>query len=42
VVTNAGVLGELLAVLPGGAVPLLGELEFGAQALPQSLREIVR
>ncbi len=42
VVTNAGVLGELLGVLPGGAVPLLGELEFGAQALPPSLREIVR
>lgn len=34
VVTNAGVLGELLAALPGGAVPLLGEVEFGAEVLP--------
>jgi len=37
VVTNAGVLGELLAAMPGGAVPLLGEIEFGAQVLPPSL-----
>ena len=37
VVTNAGVLGELLA-----AVPLLGELEFGAEILPPSVCEIVR
>ena len=42
IVTNAGVLGELLAALPGGAVPLLGEIEFGAEVLPPSLCEIVR
>ena len=37
VVTNAGVLGELLATLPGGAVPLLGEIEFGAEVLPAGI-----
>ena len=42
IVTNAGVLGELLAALPGGAVPLLGEIEFGAEVLPPSLCEIAR
>ncbi len=42
VVTNAAVLGELLAALPGGAVSLLGEIEFGAKVLPQSLCEIAR
>ncbi|MEO6750264.1 MAG: dethiobiotin synthase [Chthoniobacteraceae bacterium] len=42
VVTNAGVLGELLAARPGGAVPLLGEIEFGAEVLPPSLCEIAR
>ena len=42
IVTNAGVLGELLAALPGGAVPLLGEIEFGAEVLPPSLGEIAR
>ena len=36
VLTNAGVLGELLDV------PLLGELAFGAKALPPALCEIVR
>jgi dethiobiotin synthetase len=34
VVTNAGVLRELLAALPEGAVPLLGEIGFGAEVLP--------
>ncbi len=42
VVTNAAVLGELLAALPGGAVSLLGEIEFGAKVLPLSLCEIAR
>ena len=42
VVTNAGVLGELLAALPGGPVPLLGEIEFSAEVLPPSLCEIAR
>ena len=42
VVTNAGVLGELLDVLPGGAVPLLGELEFGAKILPPTLSKSTR
>lgn len=42
VVTNAGVLGELLGVLPGGAVPLLGEIAFGEEALPPSVTEIAR
>ena len=37
VVTNAGVLGELLAALPGGAVRLLGEIEFGAETLPAGI-----
>ena len=41
VVTNAGVLGELLAALPGGTVPLLGELEFGAEELPQQARDLI-
>ncbi len=41
VVTNAGVLGELLGVLPGGAVALLGEIAFGAQELPQQVRDLV-
>ena len=36
VVTNAGVLGELLDV------PLLGEIEFGAEVLPPAFCEIVR
>jgi dethiobiotin synthetase len=40
VVTNAGVLGELLDGLPGGAVPLLGELEFGAESLPSALSKL--
>ena len=35
--TNAGVLGELLGALPGGAVPLLGEIAFGADTLPAAL-----
>ena len=42
IVTNAGVLGELLGSLPGGAVPLLGEIEFGAEVLPAALTEIMR
>ena len=37
VVTNAAVLGELLAALPGGAVPLLGEIAFGATTLPSRI-----
>ena len=37
VLTNAGVLGELLGVLPGGAVPLLGEIAFGAESLPDGI-----
>jgi len=37
VMTNAGVLGELLGVLPGGVVPLLGEIEFGAESLPDRI-----
>ncbi len=37
VVTNAGVLGELLAALPGGAVPLLGEIGFGVEVLPAGI-----
>jgi dethiobiotin synthetase len=37
VMTNAGVLGELLGASPGGAVPLLGELEFGAESLPDRI-----
>jgi dethiobiotin synthetase len=41
VVTNAGVLGELLSVLPGGAVPLLGEIAFDAEALPPTLSKLV-
>jgi dethiobiotin synthetase len=40
VVTNAGVLGELLAALHGGTVPLLGELEFGAETLPSALTKL--
>ena len=41
VLTNAGVLGELLASLPGGeAVPLLGEVVFGAETLPSALCEL--
>ena len=39
-VTNAGVLEELLAVLPGGAVPLIGEIEFGAEILPPTLGKL--
>jgi len=42
VVTNPGVLGELLAALPVGAVPLLGEVEFGAEALPARIFERLR
>ncbi len=42
VLTNAGVLGELLATLPGGAVPMLGEVAFGVEALPPALSGIVR
>ena len=42
VVTNAGVLGDLLAALPGGAVTLLAEIEFGAEVLPRALCEIAR
>ncbi len=42
IVTNAGVLGELLAALPGGAAPLLGEIEFGSDVLPPSLCEFAR
>ena len=43
VVTNAGVLGELLAATTSGeAVPLLGEIEFGADVLPTWLFEIAR
>jgi dethiobiotin synthetase len=41
VMTNAGVLGELLGALPGGAVPLLGELAFGADDLPQQVLDLV-
>ena len=37
VLTNAAVLAELLAALPGGAVALLGELPFGAEELPSAL-----
>ena len=42
VVTNAGVLGELLGVLPGGAVPLLGEIGFGAESLPGGIVDALR
>ncbi len=42
VLTNAAVLGELLSALPGGAVPLLGEMEFGADALPEAVVECAR
>ena len=42
IVTHAGVLGEVLGSLPGGAVPLLGEIEFGAEVLPAALTEIMR
>jgi hypothetical protein len=31
-----------MAALPGGPVPMFGELEFGAKALPPSLCKIVR
>lgn len=41
VVTNAGVLGELLGALPEGAVALLGELRFGAEELPQQVSDLV-
>jgi len=41
-VTNEGVLGELLRVLPDGPVPLLGEMAFGAQALPPALSDLAR
>jgi dethiobiotin synthetase len=37
VVTNAGVLSELLSALPGGAVPLVGEIPFGTDTLPDAL-----
>jgi len=40
VVTNAGVLGELLAALPGCTVPLFGEVEFGAGTLPSTLSKL--
>ena len=41
VVTNAGVLGELLAAQTSGeAVPLLGEIEFGSEVLPPALCKI--
>jgi dethiobiotin synthetase len=40
VVTNAGVLGELLAALPGGPAPLLGELAFGAETLPPTVGKV--
>ena len=42
VVTNAGILGELLGALPGGAVPLLGEIEFGAVRLPDGIVSALR
>ncbi len=42
IVTNAGVLGELLSAGASGAVPLLGEIGFGAEVLPPSLCEIAR
>ncbi len=42
IVTNASVLGELLTEQPGGPVPLLGELDFGAEVLPRSLCAIAR
>jgi dethiobiotin synthetase len=41
VMTNAGVLGELLDALPGGAVPLLGEMPFGAEDLPKQVLDLV-
>jgi dethiobiotin synthetase len=42
VVTNAGVLGELLDVLPGGTAPLLGEIGFGAVSLPGGIVDALR
>ncbi len=42
VMTNAAVLGELLAALPGGAVPLLGEIAFGAESLPDEILSTLR
>ena len=43
VVTNAGVLGELLASPASGeAVPLLGEIGFGASELPARILERLR
>ncbi len=42
VMTNAAVLGELLAALPGGAVPLLGEIAFGVESLPGEIMSALR
>lgn len=38
VLTNAAILGELLATHPRGAVPLLGEIAFGTTELPGQIR----